>query len=302
MTAAPTAAWQHEYTWQLDATPDAIFRALTTADALRHWFAEQVDVGNAVGEPFRFWGRHSLDTPNASSATQRILSWNAGEELAFSWTLHGVLTEVHLTLGPGKKDGATTLRLRHAVSAPLDVPRQRELIDDHWRFVVGNLMAHLSGEADGIVLPDFTDSSPEVRKVMVINAPRATVFRTLIEPELVNQWCGSTNAAIDPRQGGAYAFGWSYEIDGRTVSGGPTRIIEYIENERLTLDWPDWRGDASVNGQTISFVLTDEGDAATRLTFVHTGFDRTADISDYPFGWVWFLSQVDDVSRKQLAS
>lgn len=290
--------WHHEYRWQLAATPDAVFRALTAPDALRHWFAEHVDVGSAVGAPFRFWGRHSLETPTAADATQRIITWEPDRALAFTWSIRTVPTAVHLTLGPGKKDGATTLQLRHVVQGTLGVPRQRELLDDHWRFVVGNLMAELSGEADGIVLPDFTDPSPEVRKQLVINAPRATVFRTLIEPELVNQWCGSTNAVIDARPGGQYAFGWSYEIDGRTVSGGPTRIIEYVENERLTLDWPDWRGDAAVSGQTITFLLADEGDCATRLTFVHTGFGRTADISDYPFGWVWFLSQVQALAEK----
>lgn len=304
MTVAPVsvtpadAEWHHEYSWQLEAMPDAVFHALTAPDALRRWFAEQVDIGSAAGAPFRFWGRHSLETPTAVDATQRLIAWEPDRVLAFTWSLHGVPTEVHLTLGPGKKDGATTLQLRHVVQGALGVPRQRELLDDHWRFAVGNLMAELSGEAGGIVLPDFTDPSPEVRKELVINAPRATVFRALIEPELVNQWCGSKNVVIDARAGGQYVFGWSYEIDGRTVSGGPTRIIEYVENERLTLDWPDWRGDTSVQGQTITFLLVDEGDDATRLTFVHTGFQRTADISDYPFGWVWFLSQVQALSEK----
>ena len=30
----------------------------------------------------------------------------------------------------------------------------------------------------------------------------------------------------------------------------------------------------------------------TRVTFIHAGFSRTTDISDYPFGWVWFLDQL----------
>jgi hypothetical protein len=54
------------------------------------------------------------------------------------------------------------------------------------------------------------------------------------------------------------------------------------------LTWPDWRGDATPTGQTISFTLEPEGQG-TRLTFVHAGFSRTTDVSDYPFGWSWFL-------------
>ena len=64
-----------------------------------------------------------------------------------------------------------------------------------------------------------------------------------------------------------------------------------MENERLVLNWPDWRGDETVTGQTISFQL-EPIDTRTRLTFVHAGFTRTADLSDFPFGWTWFLSQL----------
>lgn len=109
MTVAPVvvtpadAEWHHEYSWQLEAMPGAVFHALTAPDALRRWFAEQVDIGSAAGAPFRFWGRHSLETPTAADATQRLIAWEPDRVLAFTWSLHGVPTEVHLTLGPGKR-------------------------------------------------------------------------------------------------------------------------------------------------------------------------------------------------------
>jgi hypothetical protein len=49
-----------------------------------------------------------------------------------------------------------------------------------------------------------------------------------------------------------------------------------------------------VTGQTISFTLTQEG-SATRVDFVHSGFTRAADISDYPFGWDHFLGELEKV-------
>ena len=75
---------------------------------------------------------------------------------------------------------------------------------------------------------------------------------------------------------------------------GPTRVLEYVPNEKLVLDWPDWRGDKSVNGQKIACHLESVGQG-TRVTFVHFGFDRTTDISDYPFGWVYFIGKLKDV-------
>jgi len=72
------------------------------------------------------------------------------------------------------------------------------------------------------------------------------------------------------------------------VKGGPTRILEFEANRKLVLDWPDWRGDARSTGQTISWEL-EQIPSGTRVTFVHAGFTRPADVGDYPFGWRWFL-------------
>jgi uncharacterized protein YndB with AHSA1/START domain len=125
---------------------------------------------------------------------------------------------------------------------------------------------------------------------ILIDAPPAAVWRALTEPELMNRWIASA-AEVEPRVGGRYGFGWNYEVDGRSVSGGPTTILELVPNERLVLDWPDWRGDASVPKQSVAWYLAPEG-AGTRVTVVHAGFTRAADISDYPFGWGHFMGQL----------
>jgi uncharacterized protein YndB with AHSA1/START domain len=288
----------HEHRWSVAATPSRLFSAFTDAAQLRVWFAEQADIGAAVGAPFRFWGRHSLETPTATEATQRILVWEPEQALAFSWTIAGVSTQVTCRMTPDVAKGGehTTLVIQHEVHGALPFPRERELIDDLWRGAVGNLIAFLTGGA-GLLLPDFTDPAPEVRQEILIDAPRDVVFRTLVTPALVNEWFGAKDSIIEPRTGGRYAVGWQYQVNGADVTGGPTRILEYVENERLVLDWPDWRGDASVNMQTISFTLESVGNR-TRLIFVHAGFGRATDMSDYPFGWVWFLSQLQSVATR----
>ena len=65
-----------------------------------------------------------------------------------------------------------------------------------------------------------------------------------------------------------------------------------MPGRKLVLDWPDWRGDTTVTGQTTPWLLEPVG-SATRVTFIHAGFSRTTDIGDYPFGWVWFLDQLN---------
>ena len=72
-------------------------------------------------------------------------------------------------------------------------------------------------------------------------------------------------------------------------------ILELVANEKLTISWPDWRGDPSVPTQSVTWLL--EPDASgTRVTLVHAGFIRAADVSDYPFGWGHFLSELARVA------
>ncbi|MBV9880737.1 MAG: SRPBCC domain-containing protein [Gemmatirosa sp.] len=278
--------WTHTHHATLDAPPSQVFRALTDPAALERWFAEHVDVGDAPGAPYRFWGRHTLGSRDGGPPRQTITAYVPNEALGFRWPLLGVDTEVRYALAP-EGDG-TRLTVTHDVPGDLGMPRERELIEDHWHLVAGNLRAHL-GSGDDIMRPDYDDPAPEVRITMTIAAPVDVVFRALIEPERINRWFGTNAAEVDPRVGGRYATNWRYKIDGRDVAGGPTTILEMVPNERLVLDWPDWRGDATVTGQTITFQLEPIGDASTRLTFVHAGFGRATDIGDYPFGWQGFL-------------
>ena len=282
----------HEHLWLLRATPDAVFAALTDERQLSTWFAEHVDIGHAVDEPFRFWGRHSLETPTSHSATQRVTHWEKHSALSFSWRVGDVDTEVRLSLGA--VDEGCRLTLQHHVLAALPHTRPKELIHDYWLLAIGNLSEHLAG-GDGVALPDFMDTSPEVRQVIIFDAPPEIVFQTLVTPSLVNVWFDAKESVIEPHVGGQYAINWRYKVDGRDVMAGPTRIVAIVENELLTLDWPDWRGDLTVNQQTITFRL-ERVNEKTRVTFVHAGFGRTADIGAYPCGWRYFLDKVREVA------
>ncbi|MGE0551972.1 MAG: SRPBCC family protein [Gemmatimonadales bacterium] len=284
--------WTHEESFPIAASADRVYRALTTPEELERWFAERVEVDLGPGGAFRFWGRHTLGAPARDGADQSLTRVEPSK-LGFRWTLLGVPTEVELEVASveptaQQPDGAR-LTVRHRIEGALPGPRPRELIEDWWKLSIGNLGAHLAG-GDGVIRPDFSERSAAITLSVWIDAPREAVFKALIEPEQLNRWIASL-AVVEPRVGGAYGFGWRYQIDGRDVSGGPTRILELVPDERLVVDWPDWRGDSTVTGQTITWALETEG-PGTRVTLVHAGFSRPADVSDYPFGWGHFLARL----------
>jgi len=293
-------AYTHEFSWSAPAPLEKTFAALTTPEALRQWFAEHVDIDSKKGGAFKFWGRHTYETPSRAQATQTISAFDPPHGVGFTWTFLGVESEVSFALAEDDSDnnkGGTKITGRHVFQTIPEVVRAKQLIDDLWRLHGGNLITFLKGEG-GMLLPDYNDPSPEIRQSVLIDAPREEVFKALITPELLAKWMWAEAAVVEPRQGGKYAYGWNYEVDGKKVAGGPTKILDYVENEKLVTDWPDWRGDASVPVQTITWLLANEG-AKTRVTVIHSGFVRSVDFSDYPFGWAGFLGGLKSVVEEQ---
>jgi uncharacterized protein YndB with AHSA1/START domain len=143
------------HSWTIAAAPAAVFRSLTDPVALTQWFAEGAQVEPRVGGVYRFWGRHTLGTPPEDAARQVIARFAQDALLAFDWPINDVDTDVTITLVPAPE--GTTLSLTHRVSGDLGLPRQQELIDDHWRIAIGNLVKHLDGGA-GVMLPDYFNS------------------------------------------------------------------------------------------------------------------------------------------------
>lgn len=279
----------HEFTWKVSAPPARVWSALTDADELKQWFAEHAEVEPQLGGAYRFWGKHTCGAPAREEADQRITKFAPNQELAFSWRIGDRDSLVSLSIEADGEAGAV-VKGRHSFAEAPPIERAKAMIDDLWRINWGNLSAHLAG-GQGKLLPDYGSDKPEIALSIFIDAPPSAVFRALIDPESIQQWFGVA-AAVDPRVGGD----WHLKMEFQGVASKPMKILEYVENERLAITWPDWRGDKSVPDQRVLWMLKPEG-AGTRVDFVHDGFVRAADISDYPFGWGWFLSRIATVAR-----
>jgi uncharacterized protein YndB with AHSA1/START domain len=101
-----TAIWTHRHSCSVGASPTRVFAALTTAEELRRWFAQDVAVDARAGGAFAFWGRHTYGTPMAADVRQRITRVEPDRLLAFCWPFDGVESEVIVTLDGGEGDRA----------------------------------------------------------------------------------------------------------------------------------------------------------------------------------------------------
>ncbi|MEQ8935593.1 MAG: SRPBCC family protein [Amphiplicatus sp.] len=292
-------AFTHEFTCSISAPKERLFAALTTESDLRKWFAEYVEIDLREGGAFRFWGKHTLGTPDKDEAMQKIKTLSPPDTLSFAWRLLDRDSAVTWSVFEEKGDDGslkTKLKVAHAFDLLPDGARAKEQIDDLWRLHCGNLGAWVqSGE--GMLLPDFNDPNPQVRQTILINASREKVFAALTTPEHLKQWFWAPDPQVEARVGGRYSLGWSYEIGGQKVEGGPTKILELVPNEKLVTDWPDWRGDANVPVQKVEWLLEDAGSGKTKLTLIHSGFTRASDMSDYPFGWIAFAGALRGVAE-----
>jgi uncharacterized protein YndB with AHSA1/START domain len=179
----------------------------------------------------------------------------------------------------------TVLKGRHHFALAPAVPRPLDLIDDLWRIALANLRAHLAGTA--VFLPDFSAPMSRLRQTVLIDRPRDQVFQALLDPAVLDPWLGA-QSVVEPYIGGRYSYGWKYEVRGQQVTGGPTKILEMVEDTKLVTDWPDWRGDPLMPAQRLTWLLESVG-ASTRVILIHEPFERVADMSDYPHGWAYFL-------------
>lgn len=288
--AAEPYVYEYAVPLAYPASQEAAFRALIDEGALKSWFADHVAVSPKVGGPYRFWGKSTPDTRTEAQATQKVTAISPVSSLSFSWRVLG--RDSTVTWSVAKDTDATSkITVRHEFAKLPEGARPKEMIDDLWRLYTGNLFLYLMGGHETYMF-DFSDPNPVVKLEIVVNAPPAKVFAALIEPEQIKKWFPAPAPVVDPKVGGDYGFGFSFEMDGKKIEPPPMKILEFEKDKRLAITWPDWRMNPDVPDQKVTWLLDALPGGKTKLTLLHTGFTRAVDVSDYPFGWTEFMDKI----------
>jgi uncharacterized protein YndB with AHSA1/START domain len=137
-------------------------------------------------------------------------------------------------------------------------------------------------------------SSTRIRRH--INAPRAAVYRALLDANAVARWMvpsgmNSHVHAFDPREGGAFRISLTYDAPtgtGKTTPHTDTyhgRFVELVQNEHVVEVVEFETEDPTLQGEmTITFTLTD-ADSGTEVFAVHDRLPPGLSPADNETGW-----------------
>jgi uncharacterized protein YndB with AHSA1/START domain len=144
-------------------------------------------------------------------------------------------------------------------------------------------------------------SSTHVRRH--IDAPRASVYRALLDAEAVAQWmvpAGMTSHvhAFDPREGGAFRISLTYDEPtgtGKTTAHTDTyhgRFVRLVPNEQVVEVVEFETTDPAMQGEmTITITLGDD-DGGTELAAVHDRLPPGVSSADNETGWRMSLAKL----------
>lgn len=136
-----------------------------------------------------------------------------------------------------------------------------------------------------------------------VNAPRAIVYRALLDARAVAKWKAPTGMscqvhAFDAREGGAFRISLTYDAPagtGKTSAHTDTyhgRFVKLVPNEQVVEVDEFETTDPALRGEmTITITLVD-ADGGTDLVAVHEGLPRGVSPADNETGWRMALAKL----------
>jgi uncharacterized protein YndB with AHSA1/START domain len=137
-----------------------------------------------------------------------------------------------------------------------------------------------------------------------INAPRAAVYRALLDPRLVAKWRvpdGMTAHvhAFDAREGGTFRISLMYD-DALTDSGKTTtntdtyhgRFIKLVPNEQVVEVEEFETADPALRGEMTSSITLANADGGTDLFAIHDRLPPGISPADNETGWRMALAKL----------
>jgi uncharacterized protein YndB with AHSA1/START domain len=129
-----------------------------------------------------------------------------------------------------------------------------------------------------------------------VNAPRAIVYRALLDPRAVTRWMAPTGMtsqvhAFDAREGGSFRISLTYDSPtrtGKTSAHTDTyhgRFVKLVKNELVVEVVEFETTDPALRGEmTITISLAD-ADGGTDVLAVHEGLPPGLPTADNDAGW-----------------
>ena len=136
-----------------------------------------------------------------------------------------------------------------------------------------------------------------------LNAPRAAVYRALLDADAVATWMVPTGMtshvhAFDPREGGAFRISLTYDAPtgtGKTTAHTDTyhgHFVHLVPNEQVSKSSSSRPTDPALQGEmTITITLAD-ADGGTELTAVHDRLPPGLSSADNETGWRLSLAKL----------
>ena len=136
-------------------------------------------------------------------------------------------------------------------------------------------------------------ATTEIRRELIIKAPRQRVFQYFTDPALMTQWKGRL-AVLEPWPGGIYRV----DMDGKNIIAG--HYVEVKPPERVVFTF-EWQGGGDVplpaGSTTVELDLFPHGldGSETRLVLIHRGLPgRLMDVHGQ--GWDTHLPKLGRVA------
>jgi uncharacterized protein YndB with AHSA1/START domain len=137
-----------------------------------------------------------------------------------------------------------------------------------------------------------------------VNAPRAVVYRALLDARAVAKWMvpdGMTSRvhAFEAREGGTFRISLTYEAPtgaGKTTAHSDTfhgRFAKLVPDEQVVEVVEFETADPALRGEmTVTFTLADAHGGGTDLLAVHDGLPRGLSPTDNETGWRMSLAKL----------
>jgi uncharacterized protein YndB with AHSA1/START domain len=133
-----------EITKQIDAPPKRVFRALTDADELVHWFPSSAESDPRTGGDYVLRFQFDDGSKNHTYAGQ-YEDVTPNERVRYPW--NGQFGDTTVEFALRASDGGTELRLIHSGWSD-EAEESRQMHEQGWGFFVDNLDRYVTGGED----------------------------------------------------------------------------------------------------------------------------------------------------------